>query len=159
TEVGDHKMKFRTHIGDRSVTLSYLLHYPANYNDGKKHPMLVFFHGIGECGTDLAGVYALGPMTLLREDGGNPTFAASSPFVVLCPQCPPTGQTWDTDYIYKAATELIAQTVKKGKIDPDRVYATGLSMGGLASWCVAEQGPDLFAAIAPLSSMEWQPET
>jgi predicted peptidase len=158
TEPGDHKLKFRTHIGSQSVVMSYLLHLPANYNDGKKHPMLVFFHGIGECGTDLAGVYALGPMTLLREEGGNPTFAASCPMIVLCPQCPPQGQTWDTDYMYKACAELIAQTIKKTRTDPDRVYATGLSMGGLGSWCVAEQAPELFAAVAPLSAMQWQPD-
>jgi predicted peptidase len=157
TEPGDHKLKFRTHIGTRAVEMSYLLHLPADYGDGKKHPMLVFFHGIGECGTDLGGVYALGPMTLLKEDGGNPTFAASSPFIVLCPQCPPRGETWDTDFMYKACAQLVAQTIKKTHTDPDRVYATGLSMGGLGSWCVAEQAPELFAAIAPLSAMAWHP--
>jgi len=159
TEPGDHKLKFRTHIGDRAVEMSYLLHLPPDYGDAnKKHPMLVFFHGIGECGTDLAGVYALGPMTLLKKEGGNATFAASCPFIVLCPQCPPRGQTWDTDFMYKASAELVAQTIKKTRTDPDRVYATGLSMGGLGSWCVAEQAPDLFAAIAPLSAMEWHPD-
>jgi predicted peptidase len=158
TEPGDHKLKFRTHIGDKAVTLSYLLHLPPDYADPrKKHPMLVFFHGIGECGTDLAGVYGLGPMSLIKE-GGNPTFAASCPFIVLCPQCPPHGETWDTDFIYKAAAQLVEQTVRKTRCDVDRVYATGLSMGGLGSWCVAEQSPDLFAAIAPLAAMHWQPE-
>jgi predicted peptidase len=159
TEPGDHKLKFRTHIGDKPVQMSYLLHLPPTYGDGKKYPMLVFFHGIGECGTDLAGVYALGPMTLLREDGGNPTFSASCPFIVLCPQCPPQGQTWDTDYMIKACAELVAQTIKKTRTDPDRVYATGLSMGGLGSWCVVEQAPELFAAVAPLSAMAWHPES
>jgi predicted peptidase len=159
TEPGDHKLKFRTHIGDRLVEMSYLLHLPPDYNDQtKKHPMLVFFHGVGECGTDLAGVYALGPMTLLKQDGGNPTFAATFPFIVLAPQCPPRGQTWDTDYMIKAVAQLIDQTIKKSRTDPDRVYATGLSMGGLGSWCAAEQSPDLFAAIAPLSAMAWHPE-
>jgi predicted peptidase len=159
TEVGDHKLKFRTHIGSKLVELSYLLHLPPDYGvPGKKHPMLVFFHGVGECGTDLAGVYALGPMTLLKADGGNPTFAATCPFIVLCPQCPPRGQTWNTDYIYKAVAQLVDQTINKTRTDPDRVYATGLSMGGLGSWCVAEEAPDLFAAIAPLSAMAWHPE-
>jgi predicted peptidase len=159
TEPGDHKLKFRTHIGAKSVELSYLLHLPPDYNmPGKLHPMLVFFHGVGECGTDLAGVYALGPMTLLKADGGNPIFAATCPFIVLCPQCPPRGQTWNTDYIYKAVAKLVEQTIRKSRTDPDRVYATGLSMGGLGTWCVAEEAPDLFSAIAPLSAMAWHPE-
>ncbi len=159
TEPGDHKLKFRTHIGDKAVTMSYLLHLPPTYGDGKKYPMLVFFHGIGECGTDLAGVYALGPMTRLRQDGGNPTFAASCPLIVLCPQCPPQGQTWDTDFMIKACTELMTQTIRKTSTDADRVYASGLSMGGLGSWCAAEDAPELFAAIAPLSAMAWHPES
>jgi predicted peptidase len=159
TEPGDHKLKFRTHIGSRLVQMSYLLHLPPDYSAaGKKHPMLVFFHGVGECGTDLAGVYALGPMTLLKQDGGNRAFADSCPFVVLCPQCPPRGQTWDTDYICKAVAQLVDQTIKKTRTDPDRVYATGLSMGGMGTWCIAEQAPDLFAAIAPLSAIAWHPE-
>jgi predicted peptidase len=157
TEPGDHKLKFRTHIGDRLVEMSYLLHLPADYGS-KKHPMLIFFHGVGECGTDLAGVYALGPMTLLKDDGGNPAFAATFPFIVLAPQCPPRGQTWDTDYMIKAVAELINQTIKKSRTDPDRVYATGLSMGGLGSWCAAEESPDIFAAIAPLSAIAWHPK-
>ena len=159
TEPGDHKLKFRTHIGNKLVVLSYLLHLPADYADPhKKHPMLVFLHGIGECGTDLGGIYAIGPMTLLREENGNPAFAASSPFIFLGPQCPPRGETWDTEFIYKACAQLVFQTIKKTRCDVDRVYATGLSMGGVGSWCVAEEAPDLFAAIAPLSSVMWNPD-
>jgi predicted peptidase len=158
TGPGDHKLKFRTHIGDRFVEMPYLLHLPADYAEpGKKHPMLVFFHGAGECGTDLAGVYALGPMTWLKAQGGNPTFAASCPFIVLCPQCPP-GRTWDNGDISKASAQLVDQTIQKTRTDPNRVCTTGLSMGGLGSWCVTEERPDLFAAVGPLSAMKWKPE-
>ncbi len=153
---GDFKLKYRTHIGDRAVEMAYLLHLPADYGKelGKTYPMLVFFHGIGERGTDLAGVSIYGPMTMIAQ---NPAFAASFPFIVLCPQCPPDA-TWDTDYMYKSAAKLVAQTIRNTRTDPDRVYATGLSMGGLGAWCVAEEAPDLFAAIAPLSAMAWHPE-
>jgi predicted peptidase len=153
---GDYRLKYKTHIGDREVDLPYALHFPPDYNKDlrAKYPMLVFFHGLGERGTDLNGVYALGPLPLLNS---NPTLAASFPFIVLCPQCN-TDVTWDTDYAFKAATKLIAQTIQKTRTDPDRVYATGLSMGGLGTWCVAEEAPDLFAAIAPTSAMAWHPE-
>ncbi len=156
---GDFKLKYKTLIGDHPVELPYVLHFPPEYNKDvrKKHPVLVFFHGIGERGTDLGGVYALGPMTWLRPDGGNPVFAASCPYIVLCPQCPPD-VTWDTDYIYKASAKLVDQTIRNTRADLDRVYATGLSMGGLGSWCVAEEAPDMFAAIAPLSAMAWNPD-
>jgi predicted peptidase len=156
SEPGDFKLKFKTHIGDQEVNLSYLLHFPADYNKDlhAKHPMLVFFHGIGERGDDLGGVLALGPMPMINN---SPKFAASCPFIVLGPQCP-GDVTWDTEYIYKAAAKLVVQTINHTRTDADRVYATGLSMGGLGSWCVAEEAPDVFAAIAPLSAMAWHPE-
>ena len=159
---GDHKLKFTTRVAGRPVTMSYLLHLPAAYADRRQRvPMLVFLHGIGECGTDLAGVYVLGPMTIFRADGTgqNPAMAATCPFAILCPQCPPRGEKWDDDFIYRATAELVDSVVHSGRVDPDRVYATGLSMGGLGTWCVAEQAPDLFAAVAPLSAVAWQPES
>jgi predicted peptidase len=158
---GDHRLKFKTQIGEHSVEMAYLLHLPADYGTpGVKSPVLVFLHGIGECGTDLNGIYALGPMTLLKAGTANPAFAASCPYVVLCPQCPPRGQQWSDDYMTRAVCELVEQTVKNARYcDPDRVYVTGLSMGGLGTWCVSEEDPAAFAAAAPLSAMKWNPES
>ncbi len=161
TEPGDHKLKFSTVIQGRTVKMSYLLHLPDGCNDPtRKLPMLVFLHGMGEVGTDLGGIYSIGPMTIFRPTNSqNPTLAATNPFIILCPQCPPRGEKWNDDFIIKATVELVRQTVASTRCDPDRVYATGLSMGGLGTWCVAEEGPDLFAAIAPLSAMPWHPES
>jgi predicted peptidase len=159
---GDHKLKFTTHINGKTVSLSYLLHLPAGYADaGKKLPMLVFFHGLGEVGTDLNAVYSIGPMTIFRAGNRseNREMRQTCPFILLCPQCPPRGEKWNDDFIYKATVELIDQVIHNTRTDPDRVYATGLSMGGLGTWCVAEEAPDLFAAVAPLSAMEWHPES
>jgi predicted peptidase len=159
TSPGDHPLKFKTHIGDKTVQMSYLLHLPADYGNARvKSPVLVFLHGIGECGDDLAGIYGLGPMTLLKANGGNEAFAASCPYIVLCPQCPAKGQQWSDDFMFKAVAELVEQTVKNTRCDPDRVYITGLSMGGIGTWCVAEEDPAVFAAAAPLSAMKWTPE-
>ena len=157
---GDHKLKFTTTIAGRRVTMSYLLHLPPAYTaGGPPRPMLVFFHGNGHAGTDLGAIYSEGPMGLFRpDDSSNPVLAGTWPFVCLSPQCPPRGEAWSDDFIYRASVELVAAVVHSGRIDADRVYAAGLSGGGLGTWCVAEAGPDLFAAIAPLSAMEWQPE-
>ena len=160
TTPGDHKLKFTTRSSGKAVTMSYLLHLPAGYATAtQRPPVLVFLHGIGECGTDLAGVYALGPMTVFKDaDSRNAMMAASSPFVVLCPQCPPRGEKWSDEPIYRAVDELVDAVVHAGRVDADRVYVTGLSMGGLGTWCVAEAAPELFAAVVPMSAMEWQPE-
>ena len=162
TAPGDHKLKFRTHVDGRLVQMSYLLHLPPTYeSDGPaaRHPMLVFLHGSGESGDDLAGVMALGPMAHLKPDGGDPDLAATCPMIVLCPQCPPRGQRWDMDYMTRAVVGLIDGTVRRARVDPDRVYITGLSMGGLGTWCVAEAAPDRFAAVAPMMGLPWHPDT
>lgn len=46
--------------------------------------------------------------------------------------------------------ELIEHTLEQHHIDPDRIYLTGLSMGGFGSWELAARRPDLFAAIVPV---------
>ena len=161
TTPGDHKLKFRTHIGPQLVEMSYLLHLPPRYESAgpaARHPMLVFLHGSGESGTDLAGIYTHGPMSLLKADGGNADFAASCPFVVLCPQCPPRGQRWDMDFMTAAVQVLVDGTVRRARVDADQVFLTGLSMGGQGTWCVAEAYPDRFAAIAPMNGFGWHPE-
>ncbi len=158
---GDHKLKFTTTVAGRPVTLSYLLHLPSAApvpGDRRRPAMMVFFHGIGEVGTDLAGVYALGPMLMFRPAPHRPTMGDTCPLAILCPQCPPRGETFSDDFIYRACAELVDAVAHTGLVDPDRVYATGLSGGGLGAWCVAEQAPDLFAAVAPLSAMPWQPD-
>ncbi len=157
---GDHKLKFSTTIAGRRVTMSFLLHLPPAYAaDGPPQPMLVFFHGNGHAGTDLGAIYGEGPMGLFRpDDSSNPVLAGTFPFVCLSPQCPPRGEAWSDDFIYRASVELVAAVVHSARVDADRVYAAGLSGGGLGTWCVAEEGADLFAAIAPLSAMEWQPD-
>ncbi len=161
TAPGDHKLKFKTHVNGKGVEMTYLLHLPPRYElDGpaKRHPMLVFLHGSGEAGSDLAGVYAWGPPSLLKAGTGNPVFAASFPFVVLAPQCPPRGQRWDMDYMTRAVSVLIDGTLRRARVDPDRVYVTGLSMGALGTWCLGQATPDRFAALAPMNGLGWQPE-
>ncbi len=165
---GDHKLRFTTTVDGRPVRLSYLLHLPPGYDADspadpltghRRPPMLVFLHGKGECGTDLAGIYALGPMTAFRPgDSANPGLAASWPFVALCPQCPPRGETWTDDDMVAATVALTRAVVATARVDPDRVYVTGLSMGGQGTWAVAQAAPDLFAAAAPLSALPWHPE-
>ncbi len=159
TTPGDYKLKFRTHVDGQTVSMAYLLHLPPGYAaDGPPAAMLVFLHGSGENGNDLAGVYMHGPMEHLKPGGTDPDLAASCPLVVLSPQCPPRGQRWDMDAMTRAVNVLVESTVARGRVDPDRVYLTGLSMGGLGTWCVAEAAPDRYAAVAPFMGMPWHPD-
>jgi predicted peptidase len=122
------------------VKMNYLLYKPegSSTDKSKKWPMVVFLHGAGERGTNLAKVAVHGPSKLVKQ-------GKSFPFVLIAPQCPER-ETWPTD----AVMALIDEAIKKYNIDPERVYLTGLSMGGFGSWALAAAYPERFAAVAPI---------
>lgn len=124
------------------VTFSfhYLLYLPEGYEQQRqtKWPLVVFLHGIGERGTDVAAVKRQGLPRLLAA-------GKQFPFLVVSPQCPPD-QWWDIT----ALDEFVERVTKKYRVDPDRVYLTGLSMGGFGTWALAMRHPQRFAAIAPI---------
>jgi predicted esterase len=120
-------------------SFQYLLYLPTGYDTdvAAKWPLMVFLHGSGERGTDVARVAANGPPKLI-EQGRN------YPCVVVSPQC---SMSWwsPTDL-----QPFIEDVVRQYRIDPDRVYLTGLSMGGYGTWDLAVRSPGFFAAIVPL---------
>lgn len=113
--------------------LSYILDIPQNSKT--KLPLIVFLHGSGERGDNLEIVKAHSPFTyrnLMQE-----------PVAILAPQCP-ENTWWDTDAVYF----LIKEISEKYKIDKDRIYLTGLSMGGWGALKLAGEHPEMFAAVA-----------
>jgi pimeloyl-ACP methyl ester carboxylesterase len=127
----------------RQPTLPYLISLPRRST--ALSPMILFLHGSGECGDggpELARVQATGLPRRLNTREGLP---ADFPFIVLMPQCPPN-QYWSPyDLI-----ALLDEVQTKYPIDPDRIYLTGLSLGGYGTWDTAIAFPDRFAAIAPV---------
>jgi predicted peptidase len=124
----------------RKTSLHYLSWFPSEYTTHKdqKFPLLIFLHGSGERGNDLEKVKAWGPPSFVES---RPDF----PFVVISPQCA-EGQDWKIEDL----DVLLTQLLKKLRVDPDRVYLTGLSLGGFATWEWACTYPRRFAAIAPV---------
>lgn len=122
----------------RKVKLNYLLFLPQGYQTSdKKWPMILFLHGAGERGNDLKKVKIHGPPKIVEKK-------KDFPFIVVSPQSPGFG--WDTE----ALNALLDDVLKKYKVDPDRVYLTGLSMGGYGTWELAARHPERFAAIVPI---------
>ncbi|MCA9247710.1 MAG: prolyl oligopeptidase family serine peptidase [Planctomycetales bacterium] len=121
-----------------AVTLNYLLALPKNYESNEKWPLLLFLHGSGERGDDLDKVKIHGPPKLIAA-------GQELPMIVVSPQCP-SGQRWQSVTLLA----LLDDVAKRYKVDPDRVYVTGLSMGGFGTWGLAADAPDRFAAIAPI---------
>jgi poly(3-hydroxybutyrate) depolymerase len=121
-----------------TVRLQYLLYLPPEYKpEGPRWPLLVFLHGAGESGDNIELVKRHGPPKLIEQ-------GKHFPFVVLSPQSPGFG--WNVD----AVAALIDEIVAGYHVDPDRVYLTGLSMGGFGTWSLASRYPSKFAAIAPI---------
>ena len=119
------------------VEQDYLLCLPKDYDKEKSWPLVLFLHGAGETGTDLDKVKAHGPPKLLAN-------GKEFPFVLVAPQARRFG--WDPATLHALLDEITAGY----KIDPDRVYLTGLSMGGMGTWATAAAKPERFAAIVPI---------
>jgi len=119
--------------------MRYLLYLPDDYTELKtKWPLILFLHGAGERGDSLQKVKVHGPPKLI--DNGK-TF----PFIILSPQCP-KNQGWATDEL----DALLKDVTKLYRVDKNRTYVTGISMGGYGTWALATKYPDRFAAIAPI---------
>jgi predicted peptidase len=126
------------------VKLEYLLYVPPDYGKdaAKRWPVILFLHGAGERGTEIERVKKHGPPKLVDGSGASP----AKDFVVISPQCPPEGR-WRPHEVM-ALLDGVMKDLKHA--DPDRVYLTGLSMGGFGTWEIAAQNPRRFAAIVPI---------
>ena len=120
------------------VEMGYLLSLPKDYETKESWPLVLFLHGSGERGDDLELVKKHGPPKLIGE-------GKEFPFIVVSPQCPGS-QSWRAIEL----TALLDEVTRTQKVDQDRIYVTGLSMGGFATWELAAFAPTRFAAIAPI---------
>ncbi len=120
--------------------IGFLLYLPQNYSadNEEKYPLLMFLHGGGERGSQLDSVKRHGPPMILEKGG-------DMPFIVVSPQCPDTAH-WETECLEKLRRHIVESL----KVDSDRMYLTGLSMGGYGTWAYAMEYPELFAAIVPI---------
>jgi predicted peptidase len=131
--------KFKKKIA-QTVSADYLLFLPQGYNAKatNRWPLMLFLHGAGERGSDLKKVAVHGPPKIVKS---KPNF----PFILVSPQCP-DGETWSDEVLLS----LLDDVIKRHKVDTNRVYLTGLSMGGYGSWSLGIKYPERFAAIAPV---------
>lgn len=121
-----------------TVKLNYLLFLPEGYaTSTKSWPLILFLHGAGESGSDLAVVKKHGPPKILETK-------KDFPFIVVSPQSP--GRGWNPDTL----SALLDDVESNYRVDKDRIYLTGLSMGGYGTWSLAAAHPERFAAIAPI---------
>lgn len=124
------------------IEMNYLLNLPEGYNPNDtitKWPMILFLHGGGEVNCDAATLTMYGPPKRIKE-------GKNLPFIVVSPVSRHYGW-WEP----KELIGLIRDDIlKKYQVDEERIYMTGLSMGGFGTWNMAAEFPSVFAAIAPV---------
>lgn len=121
----------------------YAVFTPPQYVKDKDHkwPLIIFLHGSAECGTDGIKQTTVGlPPYVARR-------AMKFPFIVVMPQAQ---NMWFRGQEAAAIWAIIDEVQSTYRVDPDRIYLTGLSMGGIASWELSVLRPDVFAAIVPI---------
>lgn len=144
--------------GDQTISLPYRIYYPASYdaNSKKQWPVVLFYHGAGSRGTDNRS-HVLGKAIINK-------LVELDNCIILAPQCPTDYQWVNTPWgngsydsysaggsIYlDASIALLNKTIITQKVDEDRVYVIGQSMGGYAAWNVIMEHPELFAAAIPV---------
>lgn len=146
TEKGDLQFNLTFYHGinqnPKDVNYQYLSYTPKDYNKDslKKWPLIIYLHGGSRRGTDLTKLYADGIPDQIYRD-------REFPFIIIAPQCPEHIR-WSTDNWFK---NLYKEVNYKFRIDTNRVYLTGFSLGGAGTWYIAAKYPEKFAAIAPMS--------
>jgi len=138
--IGQHPQVFEKVI-TKTLNCQYLLFLPEDYEKKQQRwPMILFLHGVGERGSDLNLVKKHGPPKIIEN-------RKDFPFIVVSPQCP-QGQWW-TEKV-EVLINLLDDIINRYNVDTERVYLTGLSMGGYGTWTLAAAHPERFAAIAPI---------
>lgn len=120
--------------------MQYLVFLPKDYEKSmEKWPLILYLHGGSVRGDDINRMKKLG---LTEKVEADPMF----PFIVVSPQCY-QGEIWtDVD----ALGAILDEVARTHRVDPDRVYVTGHSMGGRGALYVAYKMPDRFAAVLSL---------
>src|SRR5581483_366794 len=136
--------KIETGFLDRTVsaqatTYRYQVFVPANFDPHRKWPVILFLHGAGERGDNGLLQTDVGIAHAIRMTH------AQFPFVVVMPQCR-NEKLWTDADMQAQALAALEESMKEFNGDPERVYLTGLSMGGYGTWDLATKHPGKFAA-------------
>lgn len=143
TPVLDSAFQSRSIELDDKTEYKYAVFLPKAYRDEpeKKWPVILFLHGSGERGTDGVKQTTIGlPAYIARHRS---TFE----FITIMPQAHTMWFTGDDEV---AVWKMLEREANELRIDPERVYITGLSMGGFATWDFICKRPDVFAAAVPV---------
>jgi predicted peptidase len=144
---------------DDGTTLPYRLLAPARLEPGRRYPLVVQFHNSGAIGRDNRAQIE---RDISARAWALPAIRARHPAFVLVPQFPVRSADYDDPQAPRSAhagpplasaLAMVAAIAREHPIDPDRIYASGFSMGGSTTWLAALERPGLFAAAVPIGAV------
>jgi predicted esterase len=136
---GDFKKAYLSKLDN--TLQPYRVYVPSSYDGSKPYPLVIALHGMGGDENSYFEAYNKGAFKAEAERHG---------YIVACPK----GRKPASMYIGDAERDVldVMEEMKRAyRIDPDRIYMTGHSMGGFGTWSIAMNHPDLFAALAPVA--------
>ena len=145
-----HNNPFRNRFGDiekwykskvDGTYQPYRLYIPTDYNPTSSYPLLVLLHGMGGDQNTMFDGYGNGAVLKLAEHHS---------YLVVCPK----GRGPAAMYLGQAEQDVIdvlSEVRRAYKVNPNRIYLAGHSMGAYGTWSIAADHPDVFAALAPIS--------
>ena len=156
----DNRKRFTPEVfQNEKEKLNYRIFKPDTV-DGEKYPLVLTFHGSSSCGDDNISQLKerRGPLEILDYCDRKKTKA-----FILSPQCP-SGQAWvntpwygkshtmpaEPAFAMKMTLALLDKLIKELPIDKNRIYVTGLSLGGFGTWDIIQRRPQFFAAAIPV---------
>jgi predicted peptidase len=124
-------------------THRYQVFVPEAWSPLEEWPVILFLHGAGERGTDGVAQTRVGIGPALRANKD------SFPALVVLPQCR-RGVWWNDETMEKVAFASLQRTIEEYKGDDNRIYLTGISMGGYGTFYFGARYPERFAALVPI---------
>jgi predicted peptidase len=145
--------------GNGRVEFRYRLLRPRPVESGRRYPVVLFLHGAGERGDDNMKQLKYLPAWMAESSA-----LQRHPCFLIAPQCRMDERWVDISWADKksvpqsrfptadlaAAVAALDDVMRTESVDPDRVYLTGLSMGGYGTWDLATRMPERFAALLPI---------
>ncbi len=145
---GRHGFSTRIYHGPQTgQSFRYTIFVPQHREVGEKLPAILFLNGKGENGSD--GVRQISNnfgVDIWRK-------REQFPFLAICPQCSRDGNWNPSGPDARRAMAILDEVMSEFDVDPDRVYLTGVSLGGSGVWAFAAAHPERFAAIVPISAV------
>ena len=137
-------------------TLSYRILKPLNYNSNKQYPVHLFLHGAGERGNDNVSQLVHGGKLFLKKENREQYNSW-----VIFPQAPKNDwwgykDPYKFDYNVKESkamslvVKLMDDFTQRKDVNPNKVFVSGLSMGGMGTFVILNLRPEMFAAATPI---------